>query len=110
MRDLPGICIDKFPKIFKFAFTLALVEVQRLEERLRHLSRVGRMEWDTPLAHEGGGPGEFGKDEDAVLLLLASDILEGHEVHSVSGGCEEACIRDGIKGCQLGEGDGAVHV
>lgn len=82
----PCVGIDKASEILVFGLSLGRVQIQRIENCLRHLRLVRRMERDTTIRHERSRAGKFGENEDTMTLFLAGYILEGHEIHSIASG------------------------
>ena len=54
-----------------------LGHVERVVKRARELVRVERVDEQRARAEGLRGADELGEDEDAVVLLLARDVLEG---------------------------------
>ena len=106
----PCVGIDKASEILVFRLSFSRVQIQRIEDCLRHLCLVCRMERDTTIRHERSRAGKFGEYEDTMTLFLAGHILEGHEIHSIAGGGEKTNIGYRVQRSQFIEWNGAMHI
>lgn len=106
----PCVGIDKASKILVLCLSFGRVQIQRIEDCLGHFRLVCRMERNTTIRHEGSRAGKFGENEDTMTLLLAGDILEGHEVHSITSGGEKTNIGYRVQRGQFVEWNGAMHI
>ena len=80
---------------------LALVHVKRVEDRLRHLGRVKRVNHDGARAERLRGAGELRQYQHAVVAPLAQNVLERNLRHALAQRRDQRDVGDEGEGAQV---------
>lgn len=77
---------------------------------IRDLLRIGRVEGNATLSHEGSGSCKLRNNQYPMSFLLAGNVLERNEIHAVTCRSDKTGIGNGIQCRQFSERNGTMQI